>query len=146
MSLLKQFKTAVDHNNKTGSDPKTSPFYTELNEMLGSRPNVRPVKTASTLVCQKRPIPAELPSENEDIEDIYEEEENNIKTTESEKKKKKRSYNTTSTAIGERIMEHLDEIKRERTTREEEKRKLTEKLHTERMGMFREFLDILKNK
>ncbi|XP_074644420.1 uncharacterized protein LOC141914560 [Tubulanus polymorphus] len=41
-NLMKKYRKTVDHNNKTGVEPKTCIFYDELDAYLGCKPNVRP--------------------------------------------------------------------------------------------------------
>ena len=42
------FRKCEDHNNKTGNDRRECPFYKELSEFYGYRPNVRPYATVSS--------------------------------------------------------------------------------------------------
>ena len=46
--ISKKFRDTKDHNNKSGSDRKTCPFYEQLQELLGDRPKVVPRTTVSS--------------------------------------------------------------------------------------------------
>ena len=47
-ALTLAFRKCEDHNSKTGNDRRECPFYSELSEVYGYRPNVRPYATASS--------------------------------------------------------------------------------------------------
>ena len=47
-ALTLAFRKCEDHNSKTGNDRRECPFYKELSEVYGYRPNVRPYATASS--------------------------------------------------------------------------------------------------
>lgn len=44
-NLTKSYRDCVDHNSKSGNDRKECPFYKELEDCYGYRPNVNPVFT-----------------------------------------------------------------------------------------------------
>jgi hypothetical protein len=46
-NLTKTFRDTVDHNNRSGNAPKQCPFFDELQQAYGYRPNVKPVFTGS---------------------------------------------------------------------------------------------------
>ena len=47
-NINKKFRDCVDYNSKTGNDKKECPFYHELQDCYGYRPNVHPQYTASS--------------------------------------------------------------------------------------------------
>ena len=47
-NITKKFRDTKDHNNKSGSDRKTCPFYERMEELLGDRPKVVPRTTVSS--------------------------------------------------------------------------------------------------
>lgn len=42
-NITKNYRDTIDHNSKSGNDKKECPFFKELNEVYGFRPNVTPV-------------------------------------------------------------------------------------------------------
>ncbi|XP_014675274.1 PREDICTED: trihelix transcription factor GT-2-like [Priapulus caudatus] len=48
-NLLHKYKVTKDHNNKTGRQPKTCPYYNELDEYLSEKQNIRPYHTNDSL-------------------------------------------------------------------------------------------------
>ncbi|XP_065178672.1 uncharacterized protein LOC135809280 [Sycon ciliatum] len=56
-SLLRGYKAFVDSQNQTGADRKKEPaFYSEMNAVLGEKPNVRPQCVAGSLPAAAQPI------------------------------------------------------------------------------------------
>lgn len=47
-ALTLGFRKCEDHNSQTGNERRECPFYKELSEVYGYRPNVRPYATASS--------------------------------------------------------------------------------------------------
>ena len=58
--LVNAYKKAKDHNNKSGNDPATCPFFFELDQLLGSKPNVTPVavvaRTVLSMCCRLKVV------------------------------------------------------------------------------------------
>lgn len=48
-NLRRHYTATKDHNAQTGVQPKTCKFYNEMEEVLGMKPNVKPVAIASSL-------------------------------------------------------------------------------------------------
>ena len=48
-SMTHQFKKTVEHNNISGNNRKNCPYYEEINDGIGFRPNVKPVSTVGTI-------------------------------------------------------------------------------------------------
>ncbi|WAR20622.1 hypothetical protein MAR_002460, partial [Mya arenaria] len=46
-NMTKTFRDTVDHNNKSGNAPKQCPYFEELQEAYGYRPNVKPEFTCA---------------------------------------------------------------------------------------------------
>ena len=46
--LTRGFHKCKDHNSQTGNERRECPFYKELSEVYGYRPDVRPYATASS--------------------------------------------------------------------------------------------------
>jgi len=48
-NLTRRYREVIDHNNTSGNDKKTYPFYDELSDIYGYRPNVNPAATTSSM-------------------------------------------------------------------------------------------------
>lgn len=47
-NITKAFRDTVDHNSKSGNNPKKCPYFMELQDSYGYRPNVTPVYVAGS--------------------------------------------------------------------------------------------------
>ena len=126
-SMTHQFKKTADHNNISGNNRKNCPYYEELNDIMGFRPNVKPVSTVGTM--KRRTV------ENVEDGDMADE----------RPEKKKRKYMSTSSVIGDKILEKMEELREERRKREEENRQLIERMHNDKMQILRDLVNVLKN-
>ena len=63
--MKRDYRSVIDHNNKTGNDIKTHPYLDEMNEIFGHKPTLKPVAVASSMV--KKPN-GENPKEGTEIE------------------------------------------------------------------------------
>lgn len=52
--VRKIYVKVKDHNNTSGNDPKTCKFYDDIDDILGDKPNIKPVSIASNI--RKRPL------------------------------------------------------------------------------------------
>ena len=48
--MKRDYRSVIDHNNKTGNDIKTHPYQDEMNEIFGHKPTLKPVAVASSMV------------------------------------------------------------------------------------------------
>ena len=95
-SMTHQFKKTAEHNNISGNNRKYCRYYEELNDIMGFRPNVEPVSTVGTI---KR--------RNEENEENFEHGDRSDERWE----KKKRKYTSTSSVIGDKILEKIEELR-----------------------------------
>lgn len=42
-NLTKTYRDTVDYNSKSGNEPKKCPFFNELQDVYGFRPNIKPI-------------------------------------------------------------------------------------------------------
>jgi len=61
-SLTLAFRKCCDHNSISGNDRKECPFYREIAELYGYRPNVRPYATTQAAALGRRITCALRPS------------------------------------------------------------------------------------
>lgn len=54
-NITKTFRDTVDHNNRSGNAPKQCPYFDELQQAYGYRPNVKPVFIGSAGSSNVRP-------------------------------------------------------------------------------------------
>ena len=47
-SLKREYMSIMDHNNKTGNEPKTSTFFEDFNCLYGTNPKTKPKYTISS--------------------------------------------------------------------------------------------------
>jgi len=65
LNMKRDYRSVIDHNNKTGNDRKTHPYLDEMNEIFGLKPTVKPVAVASSMVTKPN---GEKPKEGTEIE------------------------------------------------------------------------------
>ncbi|XP_053394053.1 uncharacterized protein LOC123539896 [Mercenaria mercenaria] len=123
-NLTKNFRDTIDHNNKSGSAPKHCPYFEELQEVYGYRPNVKPVFTG-TAGCSESFNASSNSSERSTVEDTEgsSEEGNNIK-----KAKKMKRQNKTDV-----IVEFLKEMKTDMVREQEMLLETLNRQHEARM-------------
>ena len=127
-TMTKTFRATVDHNNISGNNKKTCPFFNEMNELYGYRPNVQPVATSnSNGVETKRAAPTSNSSDD--------------KTDE----KKKKKYVTAAEASSNTLLAWLKAQDEKREKREEEKLKAVREMHNEKMSIFRDLLSVMRD-
>ena len=68
-TMTKQYKAVVDHNSTSGNERKTYKYYNEIDEILGCKPNIVPLATASSSSGVKRNR-EEIDSENSEDENV----------------------------------------------------------------------------
>ena len=112
-------KKAVDHNNKSGNDRRESPYFKELNEIYGHRPNVTPVCTSSS---------SGLGDSSRTFAAINE----SIDTEEKIPNKKKRTYKSLSGESANKTVSWLEGYEETKNVLEKEKMERKEKQHDEK--------------
>lgn len=79
-SLTLAFRKCCDHNSISGNDRKECPFYREIAELYGYRPNVRPYATSSSSGKADYVRP-QTKSQEEKLEETEEEDRNEEEVT-----------------------------------------------------------------
>ncbi|XP_068690430.1 uncharacterized protein [Montipora foliosa] len=134
--LKKSFVEVEDNKRATGRGKKTCKFYYELANILGYKPGVNPVATASNSGR------GEITEEKSKVKNEGTGEEG----TEDQRatKKRKRSDNGRTKASSEAILRLIEECKEERKAREERQFAYLQKMHEDKMKIVWAFLEILK--
>ena len=60
-SMTHQFKKTAEHNNISGNNRKNCRYYEELNDIMGFRPNVKPVSIVGTIKRRNEVITVIVP-------------------------------------------------------------------------------------
>lgn len=124
----------IDHNSKTGSDPKTCPFFESFDLIYGNSPSTRPQFTLDSTTS------TEAEMEDTAEEDVEDEEMRPNKPEKSRLAGRKcRKKKSTSATI-----EWLNSWKDEEETRKKEREVAIERRHEEKMRRFDRLLDILE--
>jgi hypothetical protein len=138
-NLTKRYRDVVDHNNISGNDRKTCPFFEELSDIYGYRPNVNPVSTLSTMEStadnNKRP----RESDTAEVESTVE-----CSSSTSSKGRKKPVRKTTASKTD--IVGVIQSIHRDQKEAEAKSLETAERIHNEKMALFGEFLKVMRDK
>lgn len=135
--LKKSFVEVEDNKRATGRGKKTCKFYYELGNILGYKPGVNPVATASNsgqgeITEEKSKVKKTDTGEEEGTED------------QRPTKKRKRSDSGRPKTSSEAILKLIEECKEERKAREERQFAYLQKMHEDKMKIMSGFLEILK--
>ena len=65
LNMKRDYRSVIDHNNKTGNDIKTHPYLDEMSELFGLKPTAKPVAVSSSMVTKPN---GEKPKEGTKIE------------------------------------------------------------------------------
>jgi len=137
-TLITNLKKTKDHNNKSGNERKTCPFFKELEELYDGNPTFcGPVNTRETSIFQQRKRKLTDKKEDNDKEEDEEEKEETKKVDVPTTKKSKKSA---SNEMVDFLKEYVKSQKDEKQNEKEERRKM----HEEKMGLFREMVKTLK--
>ena len=101
-SLTLAFCKCCEHNSISGSDRKECPFYREIAEVYGYRPNVRPYATSKQQLWEGRLRFPQTKSKEEKIEETEEEDRNEEVTVPVLKRRKRRKEEKEEKALEER--------------------------------------------
>ena len=152
-ALTLSFRKCEDHNNKTGNDRRECPFYKELSEVYGYRPNVRPYATASS--SGHGDSARRQKSDEEDEED----EENDKERSQATNKRHSDAAGISSTpqktpkktrrGLGKRnkneCLSWLQDYAEEKRKEQEAQRERAEQHHREKMELLSGLLNVFKD-
>ena len=155
-SLTLPFCKCCDHNSISGNDRKECPFYREIAEFYGYRPNVRPYATSSSSGKADYVRP-ETESQEEKPEQTEEEERNEEEVTVvlkkpatsqgrqgSLQKKKRLSKKEKGVKSRNEYLQWLQEYKEEKKNEEEKKLEKFKAFHNEKMKVLGGMLEVLR--
>ena len=155
-SLTLAFRKCCDHNSISGNDRKECPFYREIAEFYGYRPNVRPYATSSSSGKADYVRP-QTESQEEKLEETEEEDRNEEVTVPvlkrpatsqgsqgSSQKKKRLSKKERGVKSRNEYLQWLQEYKEEKKNEEEKKMEKFEAFHNEKMKVLGGMLEVLR--
>ena len=128
-SLKRSYKEVRDHNNKSGNDRKTHPFQKELDEVWLAKPNITPVAIASSSTGnhEEPPEPIEPTSKKRKGEHL-----------DKDGGKTKRHSGVSE------VVNFLHGYAEKQEKRYTEETSRLQKMHDDKMGMFKNLMDALK--
>jgi hypothetical protein len=126
-SLKMAYKDVVDHNSKTGNDPKTCAFFETFNVLCGYSPSTRPQFTLDSSTSG---------IEEDGLEDVE---------MRPDKKRKVAGRKCREKKDRGATLEWLNSWKEDDENRKKEKEDATERRHEDKMSRFDRLLDILDN-
>ncbi|XP_068756245.1 uncharacterized protein [Montipora capricornis] len=152
-ALTLSFRKCEDHNNQTGSNRKECPFYHELSEVYGYRPNARSFATASSSGLGDSTRPPSNPSKNSDMDKENHAKEPELSTGRTAKRLPENSDETspnkkTKRSSGPRqndCLEWLKDFTEKRERENEERSEKLQKQNREKMHLLSGLLDVLKD-
>jgi hypothetical protein len=56
LNMKRDYRSVIDHNDKTGNDRKTHPYLDEMNELFGLKPTLKHVAVVSSMVKKPNAI------------------------------------------------------------------------------------------
>ena len=157
-SLTLAFRKCCDHNSISGNDRKECPFYREIAEFYGYRPNVRPYATSSSSGKADYVRPQTDESQEEKLKETEEEDRNEDEVTVpvwkrpatsqgsqgSSQKKKRLSKKERGVKSRNEYLQWLQEYKEEKKNEEEKKMEKFEAFHNEKMKVLGGMLEVLR--
>ena len=150
-ALTLAFRKCEDHNHQSGNNRRECPFYQELSEVYGYRPNVRPYATASSSgLGDSRRSDAQGLNKNAEVSNedstsvnltTGQQTKRTHEETRATPKKKARRSSTSQDECLTWFKEHTEERRRENERRLER----LEQQHREKMSFLSGLLDVLKD-
>ena len=159
----------MDDNRISGNDRRECPYFQQLSDLYGYRPNVTPIancsssgngharrETTTTVVVGGEEIPLDIPDDDNDQEVPLKDFEENASScswaadgsddshSESVKPSRKRKYTSGAAVTAQLMVSWLDGYKQEKRKTEEEKIKKVETMHNEKMSLLKDLINILK--
>lgn len=128
-NITKVYRDTVDHNMKSGNEPKECPYFHELQDCYGYRPNVTPLYVSSSI---KSPQTQSSSVETEEEKDVE-------KQTKHTSKKSKVKHNRKD-AVVEMLQEMRDDMKQE----QKQLMEVLTKQHEDRMANEKSKLDLFE--
>ena len=131
-TMTSMFRKTHDHNNISGKERRTCPYYDEMMELYGYRPNVEPVATCSSTGSGDRV---------RNLKRVNNEAEDDEPSSSGPPQKKKRNYTTSSEASSNALLSWLEKQNKKREENESKKLELLERMHNEKMAMMERLID-----
>ena len=138
-NLKRAYTTCIDHNNKTGNNPKKCAYFDELHDIFHSYDNVTPLAVFSNRKgLQKKDDADGSTATSEDTDATEEDKDENYET---QPKRKKRA--TATRESGELVTLFKDFVTNKEKNEEKKLEKLKE-MHDEKMNFLGQFLKVLE--
>ena len=147
-NLKQNFTKTVDHNNVSGNDKKTCPYFEELSDIFGMTPSVKPVA-----VCSNRagPVGEDLIRTSSSSGSFAEAAASStdgrrpsLDNEETLRREVKRSRAKRALQSKESLTDLFKEYQREQREKEEEKEKHVMEMHQQKMQRFDRLLELFE--
>ena len=144
-NLKQNFTKTVDHNNQTGNDKKTCPYFEELSDIFGMSPAVKPVA-----VCSNRAgtsgadltVASSSSQSRESVASSIAAEGSSSDTEVTPRKERRRSSAKRALQSKESLVDLFKEYQREQREKEEEREKNLRDMHRAKMQRFDRLLEL----
>ena len=140
-TMLRSYKKTVDHNNKSGNDKRSCLFYSELNNLFGFKPNVKPHATLSSSGIGDSSRAGTKRGHVEIDENTGGDSEVSSSSKGLPPKKKKKEYISQATKSTNSMLMWLEAYEERKVEREAARAANQEKMHLQKMDLFQKILE-----
>ncbi|XP_046569263.1 trihelix transcription factor GTL1-like isoform X2 [Haliotis rubra] len=135
-NVSKKYRDTVDHNNTSGNNRKSCPFYERLHEVLGHKPKVQP----KVLACSSSGVikPSIEKKKRKFEGKIYSSSDENDASLPSIIHRRPRKK------VKSNVKGEISTFRQEQNKNQQQLLETIKKMHEDRMRMFESFLDVLK--
>lgn len=148
--LTAAFRKCCDHNSISGNSRKECPFYNEIAELYGYRPNVRPYATTSSSEGSSL-RGREEPSQHEQVplEESSDENEESAEQPQPEAPKKRKveygNKRQRKRGASDEYLQCLKAFQKERAEAQQQREERATQQHKEKMALLGGILEVLKD-
>ena len=142
-NLKQNYTKTVDHNNVSGNDKKTCPYFEELSEIFGMTPCVKPVAVCSNRATSPTSgFQADACSSNSSGGSLASSMQELSSDNECLPQKEKQRRGKRPAQSKESVVDLFKEYRLEQKLKEEEREKNLKEMHLEKMRRFDRLLDL----
>ena len=138
----REWRSAIDNNNRTGQEPKSTPFDDQFDEAFGNKPATRPSYTLHVGSMESHDIDTDSSFSTTSASSIPASTEDG----DGEKKKCEKKKRKIGAQKPQSTVTWLTEFEERQSKRREIEMEKQEKMHNEKCELFKQFLSVLANK